>query len=195
MRGGAARADRRREWIMRPARQLALLITTFALVVAACGGAGPLAGGTDPASVARQAMAVLAAGDITKLTDLACAASKESIANSLTGGLGELGSGAEAAALLQAIKIDTSKVTVGEATVTGDTAVVPLKGSMTISFDKEKVKPIVQAALQAQGVAADDAAVEAAMGFLTAFEGQAIPLDQPLTLKQENGAWKLCEEA
>jgi hypothetical protein len=181
---------------MRPARQLTLLITTLALVVAACGGASPLTGGNDPASVARQAMAVLAAGDITKLTDLACAANKDDIASSLTGGLGELGSGADAAALLQAIKIDTSKVTVGDATVTGDTAVVPLKGSMTISFDKEKVKPIIQAALQAQGVPADDAAVEAAMGFLTAFEGQAIPLDdQPLTLKQENGAWKLCEAA
>jgi len=74
--------------------------------------------------------------------------------------------------------------------------VVPLKGSMTISFDKEKIKPIIAAALQSQGVPADDAAVEAAMGFLTAFEGQAIPLDdQPLTLKQENGAWKLCDAA
>ena len=182
---------------MRPVRQLALLLTSLALLVAACGGAGPLAGGGgDPASVARPAMAVLAAGDITKLTDLACAASKADIANSFTGGLGELGSGADPAALLAAIKIDTSKVTVGDATVTGDTAVVPLKGSMTISFDKEKIKPIIQAALQSQGVAADDAAVQAAMGFLTAFEGQAIPLDdQPLTLKRENGAWKLCDAA
>ena len=181
---------------MRPTRQLALVITSLALAIAACGGAGPLAGGSDPASVARQAMAVLAAGDLTKLTDLACAASKDDIANSFTGGLGELGSGADAAALLQAVKIDTSKVTVGEATVTGDTAVVPLKGSMTISFDKEKIKPIIAAALQSQGVPADDAAVDAAMGFLTAFEGQAIPLDdQPLTLKQENGAWKLCDAA
>ena len=181
---------------MRPTRQLALLISSLVLAIAACGGAGPLAGGSDPASVARQAMAVLAAGDLTKLTDLACAASKDDIANSFTGGLGELGSGADAAALLQAVKIDTSKVTVGEATVTGDTAVVPLKGSMTISFDKEKIKPIIAAALQSQGVAADDAAVEAAMGFLTAFEGQAIPLDdQPLTLKQENGSWKLCDAA
>ena len=66
---------------------------------------------------------------------------------------------------------------------------------MTISIDEEKAKPIVQAALQAQGAPADDAAVQAAMGFLSAFEGQPIPLDQPLTLKQENGAWKVCDAA
>jgi hypothetical protein len=181
---------------MRPARQLALLLSTLALVVAACGGAGPLAGGNDPASVARQAMTVLAAGDLTKLTDLACAASKEDIANSFTGGLGDLAPGTDPNTLLQAIKIDTSKVTVGEATVTGDTATVPLKGSMTISIDKDKVKPIIQAALQAQGAPADDAAVDAAMGFLSAFDGQPIPLDdQPITLKQENGSWKICDAA
>jgi hypothetical protein len=181
---------------MRPARQLALLIATLVLAVAACGGAGPLAGGDDPAGVARQALAVLAAGDITKLTDLACAASKDDIANSFTGGLGDLAPGTDPSTLLQAIRIDTSKVTVGDATVTGDTAVVPLKGSMTITIDKDKVKPIIQAALQAQGAPADDAAVQAAMGFLSAFDGQPIPVDdQPLTLKQENGAWKLCDAA
>ena len=182
---------------MRPARQLALLIAALALALAACGGAGPLAGGGggDPASVARQALADLAAGDVTKLTDLACAASKEDIAKSFTGSLGDLAPGTDPSVLLQAIRIDTSKVTVGQATVTGDTAVVPLNGSMTISIDEEKAKPIVQAALQAQGAPADDAAVQAAMGFLSAFEGQPIPLDQPLTLKQENGAWKVCDAA
>jgi len=179
---------------MRPVRQLALLIVTVALAVAACSGASPLAGGSDPAGIARQALGALQAGDFAKLTDLACAASKADIANSFTGGLTDLAPGTDASTVLQAIKVDTSKVTVGDATVTGDTAVVPLHGSMTISIDTEKAKPIIQAALKAQGVAADDAAVNAAMGMLTAFQGQPIPVDdQPLTLKQENGAWKVCE--
>ena len=180
---------------MSAARSLKLLPVLVALIalLAACGGAAPLAG-DDPASIARQVMSSLAARDITKLTDLACAAQKDEIADSFTGGLADIAPGTDPATLLQAIQIDTSKVVVGTATVSGDTATVPLTGSMKLTIDSEKLKPVVKAALAAQGMPSDDAAVDAALGFVSAFNGQEIPLDdQPITLKKENGAWKVCD--
>lgn len=181
---------------MSTTRSLKILPALVALIalVAACGGAGPLAGGDDPAGIARQAMSSLAARDITKLTDLACAAQKDEIAKSFTGGLADIAPGTDPNTLLQAIQIDTSKIVVGTAVVTGDTATVPLTGSMKFTVDSEKLKPIIKAALEAQGLPADDAAVQAAIGFVGAFNGQEIPMDdQPITLKKENGAWKVCD--
>lgn len=180
---------------MRPSRQTALLVATVALLAAACGAAPQLGGGNDPAGIAQQAMAALQARDITKLTSLACAAQKDEIAESFTGGLSDLAPGTDPSTILQAVQVDTSKVVVGTATISGDTAVVPLTGSMKLTIDEAKLRPIVQAALQAQGAPADDAAVTAAMAFVSAFNGQEIPLDdQPITLKQEDGTWKVCDD-
>jgi hypothetical protein len=164
----------------------------LALAVAACGGAGPLAG-SDPASVVTQAMSVIQQKDFNKLTELACAAQKDKIAEQFTGGLSAAGGGFDPAQILAAINIDTSKVSIGTPQVSGDNATVPLSGTMKITIDPQKLKPILAQALASQGLPTDDASVDAAMGMMGTISGQDIPMDnQPVKLVKENGAWKIC---
>lgn len=174
-------------------RLLLTLMAALVLVLAACGGAAPAA--NDPAGVVRNALSLASAKDITGLTNLACAAQKDEIADSFTGGLGEIAGGIDAAQVLQAMTIDTSKVTVGTATESGDTASVPLSGSMSFSFDTAKMRDIMKLALAAQGQPTDDATIDAAMAMLQGFSGQAIPMDgQTMDLVKEGGAWKICDQ-
>lgn len=178
-------------------RAVARLLSSLALValaVAACGGSSPLGGGGDPASVVKDALAAVQSKDLTKVGDLACAAKKDEVLKSFDFGsqLGE-GSGVDSKQVLDAMSIDTSKVVVGQPTVTGDTATVAISGSMTMNIDKDKMKPIVKAQLEAAGMPADDAAIEAMMGVVGGFAGQDIPMDSTMTLVKENGAWKICE--
>ena len=52
---------------------------------------------------------------------------------------------------MNSITIDTSAVTVGSPTVNGDTATVPVSGTMKMTFDKEKLRPIIKQMMEAQG--------------------------------------------
>ena len=178
-------------------RAVARLLSSLAIVsfaVAACSGSSPLGGGGDPASVVKDALAVVQSKDLAKIGDLACAAKKDEVVKSLdfSTQLGE-GSGVDSQQVLDAMSIDTSKVTVGQPTINGDTATVPIGGSMKMSVDAAKMKPILKAQLEAQGLPADDAAIEAMMGMVSGFTGQDIPMDSTMTLVKENGAWKICE--
>ena len=178
-------------------RAVARLLSSLALVslaVMACSGGSPLGGGGgDPASVVKDALATVQSKDLAKIGDLACAAKKDEVVQSLDFSKSLAGSGIDSQQVLDAMSIDTSKVTVGSPTITGDTATVPLSGSMTMSIDPAKLKPIIKAQLEAAGLPADDAAIESMMGIAGAMSGQPIPMDQSMTLVKENGAWKICE--
>ena len=95
---------------------------------------------------------------------------------------------------MNSITIDTSAVTVGSATVTGDTATVPVTGTMKMTFDKEKLRPIIKQMLEAQGggVQLTDEQIDAFLDQMGG-AGQGVPLNESMTLKQEGGAWKICE--
>ena len=172
-------------------RRLTALLLATAALLAACGG---VPGGGDPASVVTGAMQAVANKDVDALRGFACAAQQDEIAEQfdLTGGLGELAPGVDAEQVLEAITIDTSQVTVGSPSVDGSTATVQLGGSMTIDIDAEALRPIIVAALEAQGMPTDDASVDAMLGMLGGFTGQPIPMTETLELVQEGGAWKIC---
>ena len=80
---------------------------------------------------------------------------------------------------MNSITIDTSGVTVGSATVNGDSATVPVTGTMKMTFDKEKLRPIIKQMLEAQG-AGDTLTDEQIDGFLDQMGGggQGVPLDE-----------------
>ena len=178
-------------------RAVARLLSSLALValaVAACGGSSPLGGGGgDPASVVKEALAVVQSKDLAKIGDLACAAKKDEVLKSFDFGSSLAGTGVDSQQVLDAMSIDTSKVVVGQPTITGDNATVPITGSMKMSIDANKMKPIVKAQLEAASLPADDAAIEAMMGVVGGFAGQDIPMDETMTLVKEGGAWKICE--
>jgi hypothetical protein len=185
----------------RPRRHAAARILSAIVIVpmllAACsggtGGAGAAAGG-DPAAVVKDALAKTAAKDVEGLGALACAGQVDKLKEDLdmSNAFGGAIPGVDTAALADSVTIDTSGVTVGAPAVTGDTATVPVSGTMKMTFDKEKIRPIVKQVMEAQGggITMTDAQIDQ---FLDAFAGQGIPINETMTLKQENGAWKICE--
>jgi hypothetical protein len=176
-----------------------LVVAFLAVVVAAC-ATGPAPDG--PSGVLRTALDRAAAKDVPGLQALACAGQQDAIANALglpglagadpSQALGQLLPGVDVQALLDSAAVDVSKVRLGAEVVTGDAATVPVSGDVTVTFDKEKLRPILVAALAAQGRTLDDAELNALLdGLATA--GQAFPVDRDVHLVREDGAWKVCE--
>jgi hypothetical protein len=185
----------------RPRRLLAARILSaiviLPLLIAACaGGSSPLGGGSDPAAVVKDALSKVAAKDFDGVANLACAGQADEVRQQfdMAGQLASAVPGANAQDIVNSISFDTSGVTVGSATVNGDTATVPVSGTMKMNFDKEKLRPIIKQMLQAQGVG-DQLTDEQIDTFLDQMTGggQGVPLNESLTLKQEGGAWKICE--
>ena len=174
------------------------LLSVLAIVMfaaAACGSSGGGASGGDPAGVVKDALSTVQAKDMTKLQDLACAAKKDEVAKQFdfSSALASAAPGVDSKQILDALTIDTSKVTIGSATITGDNATVPVSGTMSMKVDTEKLKPIIKTILEGQGLPADDATINQAMGMFAAFGSQDVPMDETLKLVKENGAWKICE--
>jgi len=184
----------------RPRRLLAARILSAILIlpllIAACSGGPGAASGGDPAGVVKDALAKVAAKDVNGLANLACAGQADQVREQfdMAGQLASFAPDANPQDIVDSIAIDTSGVTVGSATVTGDTAAVPVSGTMKMTFDKEKLRPIIKQVLQAQGGGAQlsDAQID---GFLDQMggAGQGVPVNESMTLKQEGGAWKICE--
>src|SRR5450759_3480090 len=119
----------------RPAGRVAVLavLAVFAVLVAACGG-GPAA--DSPAGIVRTALDRVAAKDVEGLRALACAGQEDLIRKRiglpaapgqdlLPAALGQdLLPGIDTQALIDAVALDVSKVKVGDAAITGETAQV-----------------------------------------------------------------------
>lgn len=169
-------------------------LAVLSLVLSACGSAAPA---TDtPAGVVRTALDRLAAKDLEGMRPLACAGQEDMIRDEL--GLpaavgSQLLPGLDTSALLDAVNIDVSKVTIGDAKVDGDTAQVPVSGDMGVKFDAEKMRPILRQVLQSQGTTMTDAQIDALLGTLASY-GQSVPVNQSIRLVRESGAWKICQE-
>ncbi len=161
---------------------------------AAGGGGGGNAG--DPAAVVQDALAKIAAKDLNGIGNLACAGQAEKIKSELdmSGSLGDSFPGVDTSALVDSVQLDVSGVKVGTPTISGDTAKVPVTGSMKVSFDKEKLRPILKQVLGQQGQTMTDAQIDTLISTVAA-TAQDVPLDESLDLKQEGGAWKICEQA
>ena len=184
----------------RPRRLLAARIVSAILVlpllIAACSGGPGAASGNDPAAVVKDALAKVAAKDVNGLANLACAGQADQVREQfdMAGQFASLAPSANAQDIVDSITIDTSAVTVGSASVTGDTATVPVTGSMKVTFDKEKLRPIIKQVMEAQGggVQLTDEQLDAFLDQMGG-AGQGVPVNESMTLKQEGGAWKICE--
>jgi hypothetical protein len=180
------------------ARILSAIVVVPMLLAACSGGTGGGAGaaGGDPAAVVKDALAKAAAKDVEGLGTLACAGQVDQLKEELdmSNAFGGAIPGVDAAALASAVTIDTSGVTVGTPAVSGDTATVPVSGTMKMSFDKEKIRPIIKQVMEAQGggITMTDEQIDQILDQFGA-AGQGFPINETMTLKQENGAWKICE--
>jgi hypothetical protein len=169
------------------------VLMVISLVASACGSSTPAEG---PAAVVSTALDKVAAKDLDGLRALACAG-QEDLVRSQLGLLPSVGSdllpGLDTQALIDAVKLDVSKVKIGDPVVTGDTATVPVSGDLGVTFDAAVMRPILKQLLATQGTTMTDAQIDALLSGLAAY-GQSVPVDQSIRLVQENGAWKICQE-
>jgi hypothetical protein len=177
-----------------PRRGLGAIALLLTLVVAACAPGAPADG---PGAVVAEALAKVAAKDIDGLRGLACAGQEDRIRDQL--GLpaamgGELLPGLDTQALVDAVGLDVSGVDVGEAAIEGDTAEVPVSGTIKVTFDAEAMRPVLRELVAAQGTTMTDEQLDALLTTLAAY-GQDLPFDETIRVVREDGAWRICQDA
>jgi hypothetical protein len=165
----------------------------LAVVLAACGGGGP-ASGSDPAGTVTAAFTAAQSGGLTKLTDFACAAHKDDIAQALGGqDLSVLQtSGVNVNDLLSALQVSFANLTTKEVSKTDTAATVHVTADMKMSFDKEKFKTILKTMLSAKGLPTDDATVDAMLTGMSGAMSQTQKVDEDIMLTNEGGKWLIC---
>jgi hypothetical protein len=171
----------------------------LASTLAACGGSSggggsaPVgqASSSDPVATVNSFVATLQAKALDKLPALACAAAKDSIGNAFNpaGALASTFGSVSAADALGAVNVDVSGVTVGTAQVNGDKATVPLKATIKVTIDKNKLTDLIK---KAAGGAIDDATLQAALAAVPT-DPQTTPLDTSVPLVKEGGSWLICQ--
>jgi hypothetical protein len=180
------------------ARRLAAGLV-LAATLAACGGGGagaaPVgqASASDPAATVNSLIATIQNKAFDKLPDLACAAQKDSISGSFSGGLGDASAmGVQMSDILAAVNFEMSNVSVGSPAVSGDTATVPLKAQMKITLNKDKFKEVLKKIMAASGQTVSDALVDAAMAQAGPALEKSQSIDTTVPLSKENGKWLIC---
>lgn len=161
--------------------------------VVGCGGA-PAANQAEPAGAVKSALEAAQSGGVARLAEFACAAQKDEIANLFGGGdLGALtGLGVSADDIFGAMKMEFKDVQTIEKSRTGDSAVVGLTGTMTITIDAAKMRDIMKKVMEAQGQPVDDAALDAMIGAMSSSLSQSQPLDSDVPVVREGGKWLIC---
>ena len=177
-----------------PRRRLASIAAlALALALAGCAPGAPADG---PGAVVNDALGKVAAKDLDGLRTLACAGQENLIRDQLglPAAMGaDLLPGLDVNALLAAVNLDVKGVKLGDAAIDGDVAQVPVTGTLKVTFDAAAMKPIVKAALAAQGTTMTDDQLDALLKTLES-AGQDVPLDQSVRLVRESGAWRICQD-
>ena len=158
--------------------------------IAACGPSDT----TTPDGVVRQAVTLVGSKDLDGLKALACPGQEDLLRSQL--GLGSaLGDqvlpNLDVQALLDAVSVDVHDVQVGQAAVDGDTAQVPVTGTVTATFDEAAVRPVIE---QAFGKTLTEDQMAAALDALKAY-GSDLPVDQSVRLVRQSGTWLICQES
>jgi hypothetical protein len=170
-----------------------VLVMVFVLsaLLTACGGGGGAATG-DPVAVVKAAMQAVVDKNFDQLAAVTCAAQKGTIAQGFNpaGALGA--TGVDATKILDAMTISMQNPEYTKVSEDGDKAVVQMKGTLSIKFDKDKLKPIMQDVLKAQGQELSDADLEAGLSMIAGQMEQGQALDQKVNVVKENGQWTFC---
>ena len=170
----------------------AVVAAVLLLGVVGCGG--DIANQSDPAAGAESALDGIQSGGLGKIAEFACAAKQGDVA-SLFGGesVGSLTAlGMDPNEVFNAVKLEFKDVKSEEKSRSGDSAVVHLSGSMTVTVDPTKMRDIMKKVMEAQGQPTDDAIIDAAIAAMGSQLSQTQTIDEDVTMVQENGKWLLC---
>jgi len=167
-------------------------LVALVLVLSACGGGGAT---NDPAGSVTNALNAVNGGNLTKLTEFACAAHKNDIANAFgAGNASQLeAAGVKVDDLLNAMTLKFSNLTTKETSKTDTKATVHVTGDMTVSFNRDQMKTIFKTVLAAQGQPTDDTTVNTVLDAMSAQFNKTQHLDEDIDVVNEGGKWLLCE--
>lgn len=175
-----------------PKRSVGSILVAIVLIAAGCGSGST----SSPTDTVKEVFRLVEAGQLSKVPDLACAASKDRAAKEFdfaAAMAGSLPEGIDAQQVAAAIHITTSALTITEESRTSDAASVRIKGTINIAVDSEKFKDILKSYLTASGLPADDAAVDAAVAEMSGLLTTDQAVDTTADVILEGGAWKICE--
>ena len=166
----------------------AIVALSISVLLAACVGGAPTG---DPATVVRQALQLVEQGQFDDIAALACEERRDEIAGDF--GLGQalpegLPPGFDAQAFAAAFTIKTDDLEVSETSRTGDAATVHVKGTMTVTVDKQRLADLIGDS----GLPVDEAILGPIIDGIGEQLADGIPLDQDVDVIDEDGAWKIC---
>ena len=175
----------------RPIRSL-VVAAVLILTVAGCAGAAP--NQSEPAGAVRSALDAAQSGGIAKLADYACEAKKADITSLFGGeGVGSLAAlGIDPNDVFNAMKMEFKDIQTTEKSKSGDSAVVHLTGSLTVTIDPAKMRDMMKKMMEAQGQSVDDATLDAAIGAMSSQLSQTQAIDEDVPVVQEGGKWVIC---
>jgi hypothetical protein len=170
-------------------RPLAVMVAIGALTLAAC-SAAPAGPANDPVTAVRNFVALMEAKQFDQMQAAACSelAGEMDLGSGFSAGL----PGVTATQFLEAVTIQVREPQYAEVSRSADRAVVSIKGTMAMTFDRARMREILRPALEAQGKPADDAALDAWLDLMEGMMNQ--PLDEQVDVVNEGGEWKVCSE-
>lgn len=170
------------------------LLAALVVVSVACSGT-PAANTDNPAGTVSAAFAAAQAGGITKLSDFACAAHKNDIAEAFGGadlsGLAALGIKPED--ISGAMAVSFENVTTKEISKTDTEAKVQVTADLKMTIDKEKFKTVMKTVMAAQGAPVDDATLDTMITAMSSSLSQTTKVDEEVKVVKEDGKWLICE--
>ena len=170
-----------------------IVVIVLSALLTACGGA---ASGGDPASTVKAAMDAVTSKQFDKMNDLACAAKKDAVSGQFNPAAALTGQGIakeDAQKLLDAMTISFENAEFGAPTINGDSASLPMKGKLSMKFDKTKLKDFIKSAMAAQGLAnATDDQINQALDMVSTQLEQGQDISTTVDLVKENGKWVIC---
>ena len=166
------------------------VLIVMGVLLTACGGGSS---GADPVSAVKDLMQAVQDKKFDTIGTLVCAAQKDAVTKTFDPSAALSGSGIDAKAMLDAMTITMSNVEYTQKSVTGDNAVVSLKGTMNIKIDRDKFKPILQQILKSTGQDASDALVNQVMDQALSSLEKGTDLAQDMVVVKENGKWVVCK--
>ena len=169
-----------------------VLVVIFVLsaLLTACGGG---AAASDPVGVVKAAMQTVVDKKFDQLATMTCAAKKDTVAQGFNpaGALGA--TGADASKILDAMTITLQNPEYTKVSEDANSAVVQMKGKLSIKFDKEKLKVVMKAVMAAQGQATvTDDQLNSVLDMMSTQLEQGQALDQKVDVVKENGKWVFC---
>ncbi len=170
-----------------------IVVIVLSVLLTACGGA---ASGGDPLSTVKAAMSAVTSKQFDKVGDLACAAKKDSVTGEFNPAASLANQGfakEDAQKLLDSMAISFDNAEFGTPTINGDSASIPMKGKLTMKFDRDKLKALVKSMMATQGVPnATDDQINQALDMVASQMEQGQQIDTTVDLIKENGKWVIC---